>query len=49
MEAHLYPINQGYIPYDSLSSTHFQIVIGAPKRHLFDQQFWGRGSSPDHL
>ena len=28
-----------YIPYDSLSSVHFQIGIGAPKWHLFDWQF----------
>ena len=27
------------IPYDSLSSVHFQMDIGAPKWHLFDQQF----------
>ena len=28
-----------YIPYDWPSSVHFQIGIGAPKRHLFDRQF----------
>ena len=27
------------IPYDSLSSVHFQMNIGAPKLHLFDKQF----------
>ena len=27
------------VPYDSQSSVHFQIGIGAPKRHLFDRQF----------
>ena len=27
------------IPYDSPSSVHFQIGIGAPKWHLFDWQF----------
>ena len=27
------------IPYDSLSSYHFQIGIGSPKWHLFDRQF----------
>ena len=28
-----------HIPYDSPSSVHFQIGIGAPKWHLFDWQF----------
>ena len=28
-----------HIPYDSQSSVHFQIGIGAPKWHLFDRQF----------
>ena len=28
------------IPYDSLSSTHFQFGIWSPKRHLFDWQFF---------
>ena len=33
------PLNLGYIPYDSLSSYHFQIGIGSPRQHLFDRQF----------
>ena len=32
-------ITSSCIPYDSLSSVHFQTDIGAPKWHLFDQQF----------
>jgi hypothetical protein len=28
-----------YIPYDSLSSVHFQIGIWSPKQHLFDRKF----------
>ena len=34
-----YKIEKKNIPYDSLSSVHFQMDIGAPKWHLFDQQF----------
>ena len=47
------------IPYDSPSSVHFQIGIGAPKQHLFDRQFcvgllqtvckqWPKGHSKIH-
>ena len=35
----LYLFTPKCIPYDSLSSVHFQIGIGAPKQHLFDWQF----------